>query len=376
MPIAAGDRKCQRTAASKTRILSATCLCALGLAACGTPSTDETDGRSLWSSLPHTMGCTVEPSERQRPPETATVRSVSVDHISREKIRVQIEFIRSAPTPPKTVTGPDGREFDIPGSISYTVQLGEFDDENVVLIDSPSMGKDWRADRWDGPDPDLLVSAQTSDKVATLVLDLADHQDLLSAKPFQPRITVNSSGGTGLALFQGGTPVSLYARQVCDWDTEISAGVTGPPSTTRRAPSSTRPAPSTTRKPTPAPGSSAEMRWVFQSPTGNIACTLTESGSSARASCELKENLYDRYPVSNCARDRPVRFTLAQGGRAASISCPSSGTYPPSLPTQDYGRPISVGSITCTLDENSGVLCKDKSTGRYFQAARQYAKWG
>jgi hypothetical protein len=319
------------------------------------------------------MGCVVASSEHQRPPEAVTVQSVSIDHLGGEKVQIEIEFVRSSPTPPKTVTGPDGRELDVPGTVSYTVQLGEFDEENVVLIDSPSMGKDWRADRWDGPDPDVLVSAQTSGKVTTLVLDLADHQDLLSANPFQPRITINSSGGTGLEAYKGGRPLIFYARQVCDWDTDVVDEQPQAPSTTRRAPSST---PRTTRKAAPTPGSSAPMKWVFQSPTGNIACTLTESGRSAQASCDLKENLYDRYPVPNCAQNRPIRFTLAQGGRAASISCPSTGLYPPALPTQAYGRSISVGAITCAIDENSGVLCKDKSTGRYFQAARQYAKWG
>lgn len=41
------------------------------------------------------------------------------------------------------------------------------------------------------------------------------------------------------------------------------------------------------------------------------------------------------------------------------------------VPVQGNGNPLTVGSITCVLDENTGAMCKDASTGHYFQAARQ-----
>ena len=131
------------------------------------------------------------------------------------------------------------------------------------------------------------------------------------------------------------------------------------------------PAPST-RVPTVTPDSN--LQWRFQSPTGNIACDLNGSATPPEATCEVREHSYQPKVKPNCNPGWANSFRLVQG-RTVEVNCYSGTDFRSALPVQGYGNPLTVGSLTCVLDETKGVTCKDSTTGHFFQAARQEYQW-
>lgn len=120
--------------------------------------------------------------------------------------------------------------------------------------------------------------------------------------------------------------------------------------------------------------SGGDLRWRFASPTGNIACDLNGSTMPPEATCEVREHTYQPQVKASCDPGWANRFTLRQG-QAVEVNCYSGTDFHSALPVQDYGRPLTVGSLACVLDEDTGVTCKDSTTGHYFQAARQAYEW-
>lgn len=131
------------------------------------------------------------------------------------------------------------------------------------------------------------------------------------------------------------------------------------------------PAP-TTRVATVTPDS--ELQWRFQSRTGNIACDLNGSSRPPEATCEVRQHTYQPKVKSSCDPGWANRFTLRQG-QTVEVNCYPGTDFREALPVQNYGAPLTVGSLTCVLDEDAGVTCKDSTTGHYFQAARQEYEW-
>lgn len=113
------------------------------------------------------------------------------------------------------------------------------------------------------------------------------------------------------------------------------------------------------------------LRWAFQTPTGNIGCLLDGTVTPATVSCVIREHTYEAQeslsPV--CAPASPLRFEMTEG-QSPSVGCVarSEGF---GLPVQDYGQPISAGSIRCVSDIVSGVTCTDRRSGHFFQVARE-----
>ena len=144
------------------------------------------------------------------------------------------------------------------------------------------------------------------------------------------------------------------------------------PSTRSAAPAPV-PAPAPrTRVSTVAPDST--LQWRFQSPTGNIACDLNGSVTPPEATCEVREHSYQPKVKPSCDPAWANSFRLVQG-RTVEVNCYSGTDFRSALPVQGYGNPLTVGTLTCVLDEATGVTCKDSSTGHYFQAARQEYEW-
>nr|WP_152665963.1 hypothetical protein [Mycobacterium sp. UM_NZ2] len=123
-------------------------------------------------------------------------------------------------------------------------------------------------------------------------------------------------------------------------------------------------------QPVPAPPESG-LRWAFQTPTGNIGCLLDGTVTPATVSCVIREHTYEAQeslsPV--CAPASPLRFEMTEG-QSPSVGCVarSEGF---GLPVQDYGQPISAGSIRCVSDIVTGVTCTDRRSGHFFQVARE-----
>ncbi len=139
-----------------------------------------------------------------------------------------------------------------------------------------------------------------------------------------------------------------------------------------QAPAATPTTAPTTRISTVTPDSN--LQWRFQSPTGNIACDLNGSVSPPEATCEVREHSYQPQVRPNCDPGWANNFKLIQG-RSVEVNCYSGTDFRSALPVQDYGHPLTAGSLTCVLDEATGVTCKDSTTGHYFQAARQEYLW-
>lgn len=112
----------------------------------------------------------------------------------------------------------------------------------------------------------------------------------------------------------------------------------------------------------------------FQSATGNIACEIGGAPGEGTAVCEVREHTYRPEVKSDCNPVWVNSFALRHG-RAPVANCYAESVFRGSLPVQAYGRPVRAGSITCSMDKDKGVTCKDSSTGHYFQAARQQYRW-
>jgi hypothetical protein len=113
----------------------------------------------------------------------------------------------------------------------------------------------------------------------------------------------------------------------------------------------------------------------FQSRTGNIACELASTNGEATAVCEIRKHTYKPEVKPDCPQGWVNSFALRQG-RPTVVNCYANTVLQGALPVLEYGRAHTVGSITCLIDENTGVSCEDATTGRYFRAARQGYRYG
>jgi len=104
----------------------------------------------------------------------------------------------------------------------------------------------------------------------------------------------------------------------------------------------------------------------FQSPSGNISCTI----SSTLAACDVSDHTYQVPQGPPCSQHLPWgdRFVLEQG-KAAEMHCHGDTLRVPGARVLNYGQTISAGPITCE-SQPSGMKCTDSSTGHYFQVSR------
>jgi hypothetical protein len=107
----------------------------------------------------------------------------------------------------------------------------------------------------------------------------------------------------------------------------------------------------------------------FQSPTGNIVCTI--SGSPSRAACEVEKGRIDPPLPSICPSDGPKdvgRIELDASG--ALPVCNSDTIREGDEPELSYGtRTASADPVGC-VSEEFGVTCVDASTQHGFFLAR------
>jgi YVTN family beta-propeller protein len=113
----------------------------------------------------------------------------------------------------------------------------------------------------------------------------------------------------------------------------------------------------------PAPNA---LVWQFKSPTGNIVCQLAPTG----AACEIHQYHYAVPPrPPNCQQSWGDRIAF-DVGLPASLVC-HAGTFPSVLPTQAYATPLTSGSNTCVINEDTGVNCRDTASGHSFRVSQQ-----
>jgi hypothetical protein len=110
--------------------------------------------------------------------------------------------------------------------------------------------------------------------------------------------------------------------------------------------------------------------YQFQSPGGNIACTLGPSTTDGKsiATCDIGDHTYAPPPVpADCHLGWGDRFSLQQGD-PAMMECHGDTLRIPGLSTLNYGQTFSAGPITCD-SESAGMTCTDSSTGHFFRVS-------
>jgi hypothetical protein len=110
----------------------------------------------------------------------------------------------------------------------------------------------------------------------------------------------------------------------------------------------------------------ADDSYAFQSPSGNIGCTMT----TKVASCEIENyTWFIPRPPDYQMGGRGNVFLLGQGSAPIAGVWHSDHEFPDGSPTLNYGQRRTVGTITCD-SETSGVTCTDSSTGHFFRVSR------
>lgn len=100
----------------------------------------------------------------------------------------------------------------------------------------------------------------------------------------------------------------------------------------------------------------------FQTPSGNIHCSLYETEVGGQLECEISEFT----PSSglppmpdDCYLDYGNSFALETKG-TASMTCASDTIRNPEADRLAYGQSISVNGITC-VSEQTGLTCTNES---------------
>jgi len=116
----------------------------------------------------------------------------------------------------------------------------------------------------------------------------------------------------------------------------------------------------------------ADQSYQFQSPTGNVGCSLNPGG----ATCEI--NSYTWFippPPDYLVGGRGNVFLLARGAEPAAGVWHSDHQFPDGAPRLDYGQSRTAGTISCT-SEPAGITCTDSSTGHFFRVSRESYRVG
>lgn len=128
-----------------------------------------------------------------------------------------------------------------------------------------------------------------------------------------------------------------------------------------------------------ATSQAAANDYLFESPSGNIACDFTDQGGgSAHLYCAIEAHNFEDAPMNadtgeRC--DQNVWFNMQQGMNPLVI-CDTDGSvtspllHRPGLWTLAYGQSLAAGAITCDSDTD-GMTCTDATTGHYFRVARE-----
>jgi hypothetical protein len=114
---------------------------------------------------------------------------------------------------------------------------------------------------------------------------------------------------------------------------------------------------------TPAPAPVPVTRFV--SPSGNIACAISEQ----LARCDLADKSWDPgAPPAGCTQTYGAGVVVDAAG--PRVTCAADSLVGGGGGTLGYGREITVGDFTCGSSE-AGMRCAQTSTGLGFSVSRR-----
>lgn len=110
----------------------------------------------------------------------------------------------------------------------------------------------------------------------------------------------------------------------------------------------------------------------FQSPTGNIHCSIYTWTGSAEVRCDLREYTasYSRRPPG-CDLDWGMAFVVGASGPGV-LGCVGDTMIDPGNPVLPYGEAVSLGGISC-VSAKTGITCTN-GEGHGFSVARAKQK--
>lgn len=167
-----------------------------------------------------------------------------------------------------------------------------------------------------------------------------------------------------VVVFNGGQDPEPVAASTQEAATPAQEAPPAAPSAA--APEQPSPSPLSSPTPTPskrllapAPAGAAQLP-VFDSPSGNITCTLSEQG----ASCTIKER---SFAPEACPAGNAYATSLTPGADPAG-ACAAG--FAPSGTVLAYGQSAVAGDFACTSTQ-SAMICWNQATGTGFSLARQ-----
>lgn len=110
----------------------------------------------------------------------------------------------------------------------------------------------------------------------------------------------------------------------------------------------------------------------FQSPTGNIHCSIYVWGGGAEARCDLTALTpsYTRAPA-DCDLDWGSSFAVNDTGKGV-LACVGDTVRDPQNPVLGYGEAVSLGGISC-VSAKTGITCTN-AEGHGFSVAKARQK--
>jgi hypothetical protein len=209
---------------------------------------------------------------------------------------------------------------------------------------------------------------------------MAENQYLTNAR--RPHVWVFALAAAALAACSPSTGATTAQAPTV---TPVISTVTPPPvapSTPQATPVTTvtvtAPPPVTVTVEAPVPATPVAQQVTasgpFQSPSGNIQCTMYISTNGlSNANCAVIQHDWVATQPENCHLAWGSRVDLEEGA-AAKFGCYGQ-EMPPPTHTLEYGQIQTLGSISCD-SETVGIMCIDNNTGHYFSVSRQTVNLG
>jgi hypothetical protein len=95
------------------------------------------------------------------------------------------------------------------------------------------------------------------------------------------------------------------------------------------------------------------------------------------AACDIRDFDYSVPPAPTATNCRFYGDRIGLDiGTPGSLACHTTSFFDQQVPTQAYDTPLTAGTITCAINEQTGVTCRDTSTDRFFQLSKQSYKVG